>query len=101
VLVDIEGFEFQLVNGDFFGHFSSSDVIVELHDFMVESGPQKLQELLHCSSATHTVTRFSTGARDLASIKELETLTDSDRWLVCSEGRPRLMSWLHFSPNNV
>lgn len=100
ILMDIEGFEFEIIDSDFFAHFKNSDIIVEVHDFMVESGADKLQELVVSSVSTHSVRQFSTGARDLSSLKELETLTDTDRWLVCSEGRPRLMSWLHFSPCN-
>jgi predicted RNA methylase len=99
VLVDIEGYEFEIIDSDFFAYFGNSDIIVEVHDFMVKSGAEKLQELLGSSVSTHSVSRFSTGARDLSNLKELEPLTDTDRWLVCSEGRPRLMSWLHFSPN--
>jgi hypothetical protein len=99
VLMDIEGFEFEIIDSDFFAHFRNSDIIVEVHDFMVKSGEDKLRELLRNSDSTHSVNRFSTGARDLSNLKELEPLTDTDRWLVCSEGRPRLMSWLHFSPN--
>jgi predicted RNA methylase len=100
ILMDIEGFEFEIIDSDFFAHFQNSDIIVEVHDFMVESGAEKLQKLVASSVSTHSMRQFSTGARDLSGLKELETLSDTDRWLVCSEGRPRLMSWLHFSPYN-
>ena len=50
------------------------------------------------SDDTHTITALVTGARDLSQFRELRMMSDTDRWLLCSEGRPRLMSWLRFDP---
>jgi hypothetical protein len=36
--------------------------------------------------------------RDLSTIPEMASLSDSDRWLLCSESRPFLMRWVHCVP---
>ena len=48
------------------------------------------------SDSNRTV--IKNAARDLSWIPELDAMNDSDRWLICSEGRPKLMSWLIFAP---
>jgi len=98
VLIDVEGHEFTLMDEAFFAHFSKSDIIVELHDFMVENGKAKLEQLIADASETHTYRTVTTGPRDPSKFQELRMLSDTDRWLICSEGRPRLMVWLHFQP---
>ena len=44
------------------------------------------------------VTELKMGSRDLSNIPELQKFSDSDRWLMCSEGRGELMSWLRLDP---
>jgi len=38
------------------------------------------------------------GSRDLSTYPELQQWNDLDRWLICSEGRAQLMSWVRFDP---
>ena len=35
---------------------------------------------------------------DLSEFEELKEWSDTDRWLVCSEGRPKLMTWWRLDP---
>jgi hypothetical protein len=44
------------------------------------------------------ITEFKTSARDLSKFQELHELSDIDRWLLCSESRPCLMTWMRFDP---
>lgn len=97
LLVDIEGAEFDIINAETFRAFAKSTVIIEVHEWYPDI-QQKLERLLHQAAATHTARRFSTGARDLSPFAELKVINDSERWLLCSEGRPYLMSWYRFDP---
>ena len=41
---------------------------------------------------------LTTGARDLSVFPELRRMRDTDRWLIVSEGRGQLMTWLKLGP---
>ena len=98
LLVDIEGAEFELLQRRIFEAFHRSVIIVEIHDWFFEDGNEKLRRLKEASVGTHSITEFTTGSRDLSGLPELQELCDTDRWLICSEGRARLMTWLRFDP---
>ncbi len=99
LLIDIEGAEFDIVSADTFAAFAKSTVIIEVHEWYPDI-QQKIENLLQQASATHTAHRFSTGARDLSVFPELKIINDNERWLLCSEGRPYLMSWYRFDPRS-
>ena len=96
-LMDIEGGEYQILDESNLARMKGSVLIIELHDF---SSDQKLERvsLLARAQKSHHGYLFSTGARDLSGIHELDYLSDSNRWLMCSEGRPRVMDWLVLFP---
>jgi hypothetical protein len=100
VLCDIEGAEFDLFTSPMFEYFALSKIIIEIHDFIPKGKEQALQLIVN-SKATHTYREIRTSSRDLSTIKELSHLSDDERWLVCSEGRPTLMRWLVFEPKNL
>lgn len=97
MLIDIEGAEFDLMSKEAFSAFKNSTIFIEIHDW-VESAAEKIRLLIDQSSATHTLLEIATSSRDLSSYRELRSMNDSDRWLLCSEGRPRLMTWFKFTP---
>jgi len=98
ILVDIEGGEFDLLDRDVFSALKDAIFIVELHDWFFDDGAARLQKLKDAAQKTHAVSAFSTGSRDPSQIKELWPFHDIDRWLLCSEGRKRLMTWLRLDP---
>jgi len=99
-LIDIEGGEYKILNDSNLLRLKNSVLIIELHDF---SKDQKLDRtaLLERARDTHCGYLFSTGARDLSAFHELDYLSDSNRWLICSEGRPRVMDWLVLFPRTM
>ncbi len=97
VLVDIEGAEFDIMTDDVFAAFGKSILIIEIHEF-VDDIVQKYNRLKRASAATHTARKITTASRDMSVFPELAKLTDNNRWLLCSERRPHLMSWLRFDP---
>ncbi|MBB6227885.1 hypothetical protein [Polymorphobacter multimanifer] len=98
LLVDIEGGEFGLLTADVFRAFSGAMIFIEVHDWAVKDGARKLAGLRADAAQTHDIKVIRTGARDLSGFAELQGWTDTDRWLLCSEGRPELMQWLQLTP---
>lgn len=98
ILIDIEGFEFSLMNETSFMNLSSSIIIIEIHDFLVEDGEKRLQQLLQESATTHSHNLITSGSRNLNVFPELANYSDDYRWLIASEGRSQVMKWLIFSP---
>jgi predicted O-methyltransferase YrrM len=101
ILVDIEGAEFELFDRDLFKLLKQSILIVEIHDFAVADGARALSAMKAAASEFFDITEFKTSARDLSKFPELHELSDMDRWLLCSESRPCLMTWLRFDPKGM
>ena len=98
ILCDVEGYEYELFsNHTIFNVLRNSHIVIEIHDWDTDL-KKKTQNLLSHALDSHRPTFFSTGARDLSVIDFLRTLDDTNRWLICSEGRPKLMEWCHLSP---
>lgn len=97
LLVDVEGAEFDLIDAATFRVFSKAVVIIEIHEWIPDS-ETRIRDLVAAASPTHSVQKIVTGARDLSAFPELKALDDTNRWLLCSEGRPCLMTWLRFDP---
>ncbi len=98
ILVDIEGGEFDLFDAAVFSALKDAVIIVELHDWFFDDGAKRLQKLKNAAQKTHVASTFTMGARDLSQFKELALFHDIDRWLICVEGRKRLMTWLRLDP---
>jgi hypothetical protein len=98
VLIDIEGAEFDLMDSTVFKALKDSIVIIEIHDWFFSDGAAKLQSLKNAAAATHALTPMTMESRDLSKFEELKNFHDTDRWLICSEGRKRLMTWLRLDP---
>jgi hypothetical protein len=99
LLVDIEGAEFDVIDESTFRTLSQSVILIEIHDW-VDAADQKISDLLTASKATHSVRKITTTARDISCFDELKNFSDNDRWILCSEGRPKLMSWFRFDPTD-
>ena len=98
LLVDIEGAEFDLLTEQTLEKLKNTVVFVELHDWFFTDGDLKLRRLMQDASIYFKTSTFTTGSRDLSVFPELVTLDDSERWLIASEGRNRLMTWLRLDP---
>jgi hypothetical protein len=96
-LFDIEGAEYSILTTQNLARLRESVCIIELHDFDEEQIHER-KLLLERARKTHQGYLFRTGSRDLSAITEIEYLSDTNRWLVCSEGRPRVMEWLLLLP---
>jgi hypothetical protein len=98
LFVDIEGAEFDLFDLEFYESFSKSIIFIELHDFFFTNSKEKLDTLILNSKKTHNAKFIKMGNRDLSIFPELKGWNDLDRWILCSEGRPQLMTWIRLDP---
>jgi hypothetical protein len=98
ILCDVEGAEFSIFSGQCLDSLQGAHVIIELHGFLAVNGNVLESNLISHSRRLFVPSIVKTATRDLSSIPELDALRDSDRWLICSEGRPKLMSWLILVP---
>jgi hypothetical protein len=98
LLSDIEGGEFNIFSSHgIFEKLAKCTVIIEIHARHPEC-LQKASSIIERSSATHSYMWLTTSSRDLSSFRLLDDLDDTNRWLLCSEGRPYRMSWLALKP---
>lgn len=100
ILCDIEGGEFDIFTSQNLYKLRHSFIIIEVHDFLVENGLEKYETLVALCAPYFTVQEVFTGSRDLSSFNEIKSLPDTDRWLLCSEGRMQSMRWLVLKPLN-
>lgn len=101
VLVDIEGAEFDFLTDSVIETLAGCHVIIELHDWLVEDGAAQRSHLLSRLERRFRHKIVTMGQRDLTGMTELEHLPDSERWLICDEGRGRSMEWLFLEPHST
>ena len=101
ILVDIEGGEFDLLTDEVLAAARESHLVVELHGRMVRGGSEQEARLLERLGTHFACSLLMTGARDPARLPELASMGDSDRWLLCSEGRPYPMRWACCAPREI
>lgn len=98
LLMDIEGGEFDLLEPRQLERLRRTVVVVEMHEGFVDDGASKADVLRSLAEDLFDVTVLKTGARAPGDHEELARYCDADRWLIASEGRPYLMSWLRLNP---
>jgi hypothetical protein len=101
LFVDIEGGEFEIFDKEVFSIFRNSIIFLELHDWFFEDGAEKLNRITTDASQYFNITKITTTSRNLSEFNELKNFGDTDRWLVCSEGRARLMTWYRLDPKST
>ncbi len=97
-LIDIEGAEFDMLSHDFLSRFRSSEFLIELHTQGVESGSEKLDQLIKHASEFFDYELITDGVRDASVLDGISGLPDNIRRALLSEGRRYAMQWLHLIP---
>ena len=99
ILMDIEGLEFDIFSkSKDFQTLKNSSLIIESHALYFDDGKEKQEGLIKMAEEFFNVTELKMSSRDLSNIPDLRLFSDSDRWLMCSEGRGELMSWFRLDP---
>ena len=99
-LIDIEGDEFEILNDTNLMKMSKSNMILEFHEHQDLNNKIKNEKLTNLLKKYFKIKTITTGARDLSDFKFLKNFEDIDRWLIVSENRPVLMSWIVCVPFN-
>lgn len=109
-LIDIEGFEYELLSADMLDLLSRSHLIIEIHDrfiqdkFSTEPPPQPIDfslardQLFQRARMTHDVDVLWESGRDLSQFEFLQGWSDFSRSLLVSECRTAMGCWWHLSP---
>ncbi|MCX9085007.1 MAG: hypothetical protein OIN87_09455 [Candidatus Methanoperedens sp.] len=97
LLCDIEGGEFDLFSEKTFNAFKGSVIFIEIHEWH-KNGIEGFEKLKQRAERNFKITEFTTGSRNLSIYPELKNFSDTDRWLICSEGRGQLMTFLRLDP---
>ena len=100
LLCDIEGGEFTLFSKKVFEVLRKSIVIIEVHE-NVRNAEIEVNNLIDSASEYFNHKFITTGSRDMSKFEELRSFSDSQRWLICSEGRSCLMRWLVLTPKST
>ena len=96
-LIDIEGDEFKLLTKSFCNYFSNSFFIIELHEFNIRN-KVILKKFNQNIKKKFNLTVIKDEIKNPNNFEILKNLTDDERYLSMSEGRPMIMSWLLLTP---
>ena len=99
VLIDIEGNEYNLLNKTNIKYFKNDFLIIELHQFISNSST-KHNKFIQLLKKYYKIEVIKNSSRN-PYLKEIEHLSDEERWMIVSEGRPCEMSWLICSPKII
>lgn len=97
VLIDIEGFEFQLLSQEVLAALGKCTAIIEIHNW-VDGFEDRYPVLLRNIERFFDIAIIAPSARNTQNIELLRSYTDDNRLLVLSERRPCLMRFLHLTP---
>lgn len=97
VLIDIEGFEFQLLSPAFLERLKSCTVIIEIHNW-VDDFLNSYARFLRDADRWFTIEPIQPVERNSHHLTELRDMTDDNRLLMMSERRPCMMRFLQLTP---
>lgn len=96
-LIDIEGDEYNLFNKNHLKKINKSFLIIEDHPFLEKN--QKKKEIFYkLLNANYTIEKLKTTNRNPFKFNFLSKLSDHEKWLLMSEGRPQTMYWIICKP---
>jgi hypothetical protein len=98
ILIDVEGFEFELVSLEALEFLKHSTIVIELHPHLFQDGDDKVLNLINMASRYFNINYINPGARNPHTTRELKDFSENDKWLLCSEGRAFSMNWMILNP---
>lgn len=97
VLIDIEGYEFDLLTKEVIKQLQFSEVIIEIHNW-IDDFENRYAQLLRDLSEHFNIEKLEPVDRNTSYLPELRAYTDDNRLLLISERRPCLMRFLKLTP---
>ena len=96
-LIDIEGGEFDLFTPECIKKLERSFFIIEKHDFLI-SDIKKKKDFDNLLKNYFDIEIIKNSGRNPFAFDFLKDLSDDERWLIMSEGRPCEMHWIMLHP---
>jgi hypothetical protein len=93
VIIDIEGYEFELLTETVLRQLKNCTLIIEIHNW-VENFEEKYPAFLRVASLFFDIEIIERFGRDTSNMPELRDFTDDNRLLCVSERRPCLQRFL-------
>ncbi len=100
VLVDVEGAEFDILTSDVLRKLMYAQIVIEIHNW-IDGFENKYAQFLKDAGEFFQLRRVEPVERHINSFEELDEFTDDNRLLLCSEGRPNKMRFLHLTPRQA
>jgi len=101
VLIDIEGFEYDLLSLEMLSLLKKCFLVCELHPWMVECGNEKQEKLLRDASEYFDLSLIKRETYNPNQFVELDEFTDEERLIAVGEARRKNMNWLVLHPKNL
>lgn len=96
-LIDAEGAEYELLSDPVLDRLSLCHLIIEQHPWLARD-PAAISLLVAAARDRFACETLHGAARDLSHAPQLLEEHENIAWAACSEGRGRMMEWLHLSP---
>jgi len=96
-LIDIEGGEFDLFRPEYIKKLERSFFIIENHDFLLRDIKKK-RDLDNLLKNYFDIELIKNSGRNPFAFDFIKDLSDDERWLIMSEGRPCEMNWIVLRP---
>jgi hypothetical protein len=78
--------------------FSKSVVIVELYYHFFAGGTPRLAHLRSKAERVFDIEELTTTSGNLSGFSAVKAFSDTDRWLICSDGRRAMPHWYVMTP---
>lgn len=103
IISDCEGAERKLFTGEVIGNLQNCECLIEVHDWLQYDTPT-LDKLIRNFEKSHNY-RLVYGVDDYEKVyryqvKEFESLTIEEKFMMMAEHRKRLGQWIYFTPKN-
>jgi hypothetical protein len=97
ILIDVEGYEFELLTEEVVAALNSAVFIIEIHNW-IDDFENKIKNLINLASRYCNLRFISTRKIDLCHLELVDDWPDDNRYIILSEGRPCKMSFLLLTP---
>jgi hypothetical protein len=101
ILCDIEGDEFNLFDNLLLSKLTNCLLIIELHDQYVKNGSERLSTFIENASKYFELKFIARISPSVHLFEEFNSISDNQKMLMFSEGRPSVMQWIKLSPKNL
>ena len=97
ILMDCEGYEDFMLDPIEIPSLLKSTILVEMHDCF---HPGLTENIIYKFNDTHDLQGISQGSKNL-HIEPILELSDTDKWIIANENRPKTMHWIHMIPKKI